>query len=737
MVNRGRRRGAGRPTAVVVDEASAGQAVSPAAPAEPAVVTAVDRPPSETPVLVVPIRPGPLAAVGSGLLALAVYLRTLEPSLPTGDSGELITAAYLFGVPHPPGYPLFSMLGHLFTLLPFGSVAQRVNLMSALLHALTAGLVGGVIYRLLVGAGPVRLAVSLRAALAATVGALLLAFSTAVWGYAVVAEVFPLNSFFAALLLLLLLEWAARPWRMRLLWLFGLCCGLAAANHHTIVLLAPSFLVLLGLGISRLLVRPLVPRDRSPRARLTALGVLPRGLPWHDFAIAAGCILVGLLPYFYLPLAASGDPPINWGDPRSWPNFVRHVTRQDYGTFSLATADSIGGDRWQHLIIIGEYFWNAFTPLGCVLALLGLWWLARNRPWQGLALLLAWLLAGPAFAVYANLSLTIALWKGVLERFYILPSVPFAVLAGLGAWQLASWVGRLLQRVPLRPARQLGSVVLVGLLLSGPVWALVDHFDDNDQSQNFVAVGFGQDILAPLERNALLLTRGDAVTISISYVKFVEQYRPDVVFVDVELLRLRTYVQSLRRRYPDLIIPFEAYDKEKTTYLKSMVEANMPQRPVYAFIGASKEADPFADLDTQKAGFALRLLPNGTVSDQWGLIRDKPDLFANLHYPPRSFPVTTFENNISNDYGRLAFDVGNVTRDAGRLDDAQRLYRQAILLVPAMPQPYKNLGLLLFRQNGDRAEVTQYWQKYFDLNPNDPDVPNMRLLLENPNYRLK
>ena len=59
------------------------------------------------------------------------------------------------------------------------------------------------------------------------------------------------------------------------------------------------------------------------------------------------------------------------------------------------------------------------------------------------------------------------------------------------------------------------------------------------------------------------------------------------------------------------------------------------------------------------------------------------------------------------------------------------------VLQPTMPQPYKNLGLVLFRQNGDRAEVGQYWQKYFDLNPNDPDIANMRLLLDDPRYRLK
>src|SRR5258707_15234108 len=78
-------------------------------------------------------RPGPLAtSLAVGVVALVVYSRTLAPSVPTGDSGELITVAGVLGIAHPPGYPLFSMLGHLFTPLPSGSPPLRVNLLSAL-----------------------------------------------------------------------------------------------------------------------------------------------------------------------------------------------------------------------------------------------------------------------------------------------------------------------------------------------------------------------------------------------------------------------------------------------------------------------------------------------------------------------------------------------------------------------------------------------------------------------------
>ncbi|MQY69884.1 MAG: DUF2723 domain-containing protein [Firmicutes bacterium] len=75
------------------------------------------------------------------LVSFGVYLKTLCPTVYIGDSGELIAAAYTLGIPHPPGYPLYCLLGKLFTLLPFGTIAYRVNLMSAFFASLTIVLI--------------------------------------------------------------------------------------------------------------------------------------------------------------------------------------------------------------------------------------------------------------------------------------------------------------------------------------------------------------------------------------------------------------------------------------------------------------------------------------------------------------------------------------------------------------------------------------------------------------------
>ena len=69
------------------------------------------------------------------------YLFSLHPTVSAGDSGELITAAYTLGIAHPPGYPLWTILGKIFTIIiPFGNIAYRVNLMSAFIGACTCAI---------------------------------------------------------------------------------------------------------------------------------------------------------------------------------------------------------------------------------------------------------------------------------------------------------------------------------------------------------------------------------------------------------------------------------------------------------------------------------------------------------------------------------------------------------------------------------------------------------------------
>src|SRR5438477_11427788 len=191
-----------------------------------------------------------LGAVAVTTAAGILYFLTAARDIVVGDSPELITAAVTLGVAHPPGYPLFTMLGHLFSLLPFGSIPFRVNLLSVICDALTIGVVYFSAFRLT------------RSQLAAAVAALLLAVDPIFWEWSLAAEVFPLNNLLAAVLILLLVSWHQHPERSAFLIAAFFVAGLALTNHQTIVLLGPAFGFILW-------------RRRSVlRPRLLALGVV-------------------------------------------------------------------------------------------------------------------------------------------------------------------------------------------------------------------------------------------------------------------------------------------------------------------------------------------------------------------------------------------------------------------------------------------------------------------------------
>ena len=166
------------------------------------------------------------------LAALLVYIRTLTPGLLPGDSGEFQTLAYLLGHTHPTGYPVYLALARISAFQPFGDVAYRINLFSAIMGALAVAAV------YLLG----RMLIQYR--VLAVVGAMLLAISPTFWSQAVIAEVYTAGAAFLGLVLLALLWWDQEN-NPRGLFFAGLLGGLSLGVHMGVALLAPAVLVFL------------------------------------------------------------------------------------------------------------------------------------------------------------------------------------------------------------------------------------------------------------------------------------------------------------------------------------------------------------------------------------------------------------------------------------------------------------------------------------------------------------
>lgn len=259
-----------------------------------------------------------LAGMATGLLAFSLYLMTLAPTVLYYDLPELRDSSMLqvrvamLGIVDYTGYPTYTMLGNLFTYLPIGDVAYRVNLFSAVHAALAVGFLYGVGYLLTKRIVP------------AMAGAAAFAVSPLLWSQAVVAEVYAMNAMFVAAILFILFLWRGTR-RDRYLLLACLLMGLSLTHHITSGLLLPAAFLFVGL----------VDRRKFFEWRLVLKG--------------AGLFLVGLLPYLYLPVRASMDylpRGIVWGQP-----LVREYPPNTlYGFYNL-----VSGGLWK------ERMW-AFGP---------------------------------------------------------------------------------------------------------------------------------------------------------------------------------------------------------------------------------------------------------------------------------------------------------------------------------------------------------------------------------------
>jgi Protein of unknown function (DUF2723) len=299
--------------------------------------------------------------VGLSAAVLVLYVKTLAPTVlyydPKGiyDSVMLQVHAYILDIPHPTGYPTYVLLTHLFTYLPFGDVAYRVNLASAVYAAVAVLLIFALCARLTGRLG------------AAAGAALLFGVSRAFWSQAVIAEVYTLNVLFVALVILVLLLWQRRR-TDRWLMLAAFLIGLSMSHHMTSGLLIPAALLFVGL----------VERRKLTERRLALKG--------------AGLFLLGLTPYLYLPIRASMNPPINETDPSSLGNFLIVVTgsRFDNRMFAFGITE-LPGRLAVYVAHLQEQFHPAFLLVG---ALGAAYLLFRNR--AALAMLfflyLGWLL---------------------------------------------------------------------------------------------------------------------------------------------------------------------------------------------------------------------------------------------------------------------------------------------------------------------------------------------------------
>lgn len=526
-----------------------------------------------------------------------VYLRTLAPTVGFIDSGELATVACTLGVAHPTGYPLFTLVGWVFSKLPIASEEiVRLNIMSAFFCSVGLYFFFRLVhYFLSIMAESGRLLKSKPNAttptliLAASVCAtFMLGFSETYWLTAVSVEVYSLHVFFLSLVAYAFVR-ANFPMgepREGWWWLFGFTLGLSFTNHMTTILLAPGFLYLYfsrqggGADAWKRIVRLAIP------------------------------FLAGLSLYAYLPIRAGQSPYLNWGNPVELERFFWHLSGKQYSVWIFSSTEAAGRQL--------SYFINMlpaeFAYVGLVIAAVGM--VVAWRAERSLAIMILLLFFGCIFY-----SINYDIYD--IDSYFLLAYLCVALWIGIGTVFMLSLLRNNLRMIVA------GGVVL-GLV------PLVGNYSRCDESRNYLVEDYTFNMFNSLKPQALVFSYQWDYWVSASYYyQHVKGVRPDVVVVDKELLRRSWYLQQLKNAYPWLI---EASGKEVNEFLvelhkfehdlpynpaviqdrfvrmiQSMIRKSLGSRPVY--VTNEVESEFTAGFQQVPEGLALRLEPDSVFHE--------------------------------------------------------------------------------------------------------------------------
>jgi len=535
-----------------------------------------------------------LWAALAGLTVFVIYLLTLAPTTAFWDTSEYIAAAYVLGIPHPPGNPLFTVLAHTWGALPLSSAyAVRINLFAAFTSAASAGLWFLVADRWMRNVVPVRWA-RLAAAFA---GIVVGATAWTVWNQSTVNEkVYTVSMLSTALVLWLGVHWADdEPGQHRDRWLILIAyiIALSSTNHMMGVLAAPAVAVYVLLTEPAMLLKPWVLWlglllglavsnqwtaliDGPAEMQLVigiALAILLGYTFWRDpgefgrpmLYLAIAAVVIGIsLNYVFLPIRAAQYPAINEGEPTTWNALMQVLNRAQYGkppvTYRQADFLSQAGNYLQYFSWqfardwgnLGMRFTMALFSLIGFWGAIALWQRDRRAFWASATLMFTLI---PALIFYLNFKYGFSyetdpslgqVAREVRERDYFF----IVSFAAFGLW-IAVGFGAMMQGIVDSLRGRLdesGRWLAASPLLALAVIPIFGNHITASRSHETLARDFARDLLESVEPYGILITAGDNDTFPLWYSQEVEGVRKDVTLANLSLMNTRWHLQQLRRR---------------------------------------------------------------------------------------------------------------------------------------------------------------------------------------------
>jgi hypothetical protein len=491
----------------------------------------------------------------TGLLSFLLYVLTMAKGLTWrnlgGDGGDLLTAAFTWGIPHPSGYPTYLLgLRGFSSVVPFADEALVGNLFSATLSALSIGFIFLATYRLIGLVESTRNLPGHVRWLSAFVAALSVGASRELWSQSTITEVYALNGLFSAALLYGVVSMYRdhRLGTIRPLLRVGLALllGLGLGNHLTLAMLALPLVVWSYTWVP----------DRDSRMQLI-----------RDWRVPVALVL-GLFVYLYAPLASAQSPLLNWGHPENVDGFWWMLSGSIYQQYQFGIEGSQIPTR---LSEIADLTLSQFAFVGIVLSVVGVTFVYEIS--RGFVI---------ASAVSAVLVITYAVGYDTIDSFlYLIPIfMLLGVFAGIGVAELLATIERVaVARGLIRWPRWRDGLIGVLILAAIPGFSIFANFDDLDLSDDREAELYAADSMATAGPGSVIMATDAGPIFSLWYQTYVAAPESDVLVISVPHLQYDWYWDDMREQAPDRVPeerPQKFFDRNA-----AIIDYNLGNRAVW------------------------------------------------------------------------------------------------------------------------------------------------------------
>lgn len=643
------------------------------------------------------------------LIAGIIYLYTAAPSMLLLDAGDLIAAAKTFGVSNPP-VPLYILLAHFFTIIPFGSIIFRLQLLSALLAVITLWVIYNLIVKILKIANTEKKAPvctktqSIYTALFSTIS---LAFSYAFWTQAQNTERFILVCLIEVIVLYLTIIIFTKKSAFSLTLLLCLLVGFSTGSDPVVISFFPSILFLLW----------------SKRKDLS---------PLHVLAFGCAGIIGGIVIYSYLPIASSHNPFFNYLRPTTFSGVWQVATGQglNVNDSNSSHVNGFTGSLDIFLQSAGHFFemlWLSFTPFILPFILLGgiYLYILHKRFFIFLILI-----------VVTNFLLSGIYFSGNQDSWYLLSDICFAVFAGFGYLLLSvKIVPYLCKKYKYTYRNWFGLVLLFFSAIPLFFW-----WTTTDRHTWKITDDYIHNLYTPIKEPAILFGGSDLFVDTSYYVHDATRMKQHVIpIIDTEFYLIKSYRQNLQFT-TDIKIPSNSHmtfanKAEYNKFVNDFFALNIQKYKIYITLSAladnfilTQHATPSFTLDTNR----FKLVPAGLSEEVVLKTSNEKTNIQNFNYqfssgfPKRrpQFLENSYTQQITDmisEYTQSFNTIGDYFAKNNNLADATVYLQKAYTIDQTNKQTLLALASVFETQKQYQKSIF-YFTKALSLDPQNPQI---------------